>query len=140
MSSNTAGYSLWKVCYLQSQTCLWKKNFTLNRWPYSFVTYALLGSYTAQAELGDFNEHDHGTTVDYLRDLEFAPVPDEELLRRIHDQHKRHTYVEFCWQSLNIGLNFCLFIVDNHQMQLIYIFLKMLRNWQCMVLIFIQHK
>ncbi|CAF1071160.1 unnamed protein product [Adineta ricciae] len=74
------------------QLCLQiRQDILSGRLPCSFVTYALLGSYTAQAELGDFNEYDHGTTVDYLRDLPFAPVPDEELLRRIHDQHKRHT-------------------------------------------------
>lgn len=62
------------------------------RLPCSFVTYALLGSYTAQAELGDYNEMDHGLTCDYLKDLQFAPIQDEELLKRIHDQHKRHKY------------------------------------------------
>jgi hypothetical protein len=63
------------------------------RLPCSFVTYALLGSYTAQAELGDYSEYDHGTTFDYLKDLQFAPVQDDELLRRIYEQHKRHKYV-----------------------------------------------
>lgn len=67
--------------------------FVIKRLPCSFVTYALLGSYTAQAELGDYNDYEHGTTYDYLKDLQFAPVQDEELLRRIHEQHKRHKYV-----------------------------------------------
>lgn len=67
------------------------KTFVLEfRLPCSFVTYALLGSYTAQAELGDYNEFEHGTTADYLKELQFAPVQDEELLRRIFEQHKRH--------------------------------------------------
>lgn len=35
---------------------------------------------------------DHGLTCDYLKDLQFAPIQDEELLKRIHDQHKRHKY------------------------------------------------
>jgi len=60
--------------------------------PCSFVTYALLGSYTAQAELGDYSEFDHGTTPDYLKGLPFAPSEDYELLRRIFEQHKRHKY------------------------------------------------
>ena len=72
--------------------------FSLRRLPCSFVTYALLGSYTAQAELGDHNELDHGSTLDYLKDLNFAPIPDDELLRRIHEQHKRHKYV--CAQTI----------------------------------------
>jgi hypothetical protein len=66
---------------------------SLQRLPCSFVTYALLGSYSAQAELGDHNEIDHGTSFDYLKDLQFAPIQDDELLRRIHEQHKRHRYV-----------------------------------------------
>jgi len=49
-----------------------------------------LGSYTAQAELGDYSEYDHGPSYDYLKDLQFAPVQDDELLRRIYEQHKRH--------------------------------------------------
>lgn len=57
------------------------------------MTYALLGSYTAQAELGDHSEEDHGTSYEYLKQLQFAPVQDNELLRRIHEQHKRHKYV-----------------------------------------------
>lgn len=69
-----------------------RKSF-LRRLPCSFVTYALLGSYTAQAELGDYNEDEHGSSYDYLKDLQFAPVQDEELLRRIYEQHKRHKYV-----------------------------------------------
>ena len=63
---------------------------TFHRLPCSFVTYALLGSYTAQAELGDYDEIDHGVGFNYLRTLKFAPVQDDELLRRIHEQHKRH--------------------------------------------------
>ncbi|CAF3111867.1 unnamed protein product [Rotaria socialis] len=59
--------------------------------PCSFVTYALLGSYTAQAEFGDYDEFQHGPSHHYLEHLKFAPVePDSELLRRIHEQHKRH--------------------------------------------------
>ena len=57
------------------------------------MTYALLGSYTAQAELGDYNEFEHGTSYDYLKELQFAPMQDDELLKRIHDQHKRHKYL-----------------------------------------------
>jgi hypothetical protein len=64
--------------------------FVFIRLPCSFVTYALLGSYTAQAELGDYSEYDHGPSYHYLKDLQFAPIQDDELLRRIYEQHKRH--------------------------------------------------
>lgn len=54
-----------------------------------------MGSYTAQAELGDYNEYEHGTSYNYLTALEFAPQQDKVLLQRIHEQHKRHKYVLF---------------------------------------------
>jgi len=79
--------------------------FFLQRLPCSFITYALLGSYTAQAELGDYCETEHGLTVDYLRELQFAPEQDDELLKRIHEQHKRHKYMSM----REIYLLFCLF-------------------------------
>uniref|UniRef100_A0A3Q0T3J7 Erythrocyte membrane protein band 4.1 like 1 n=1 Tax=Amphilophus citrinellus TaxID=61819 RepID=A0A3Q0T3J7_AMPCI len=41
------------------------------RLPCSFVTHALLGSYTVQAELGDYDQDDHGS--DYVSDFRFAP-------------------------------------------------------------------
>ncbi|CAF0813088.1 unnamed protein product, partial [Didymodactylos carnosus] len=73
------------------QLCLQLRHDILSgKLPCSFVTYALLGSYTAQAELGDYSEFDHGQGYDYLRDLQFAPTQDDELLRRIAEQHKRH--------------------------------------------------
>ena len=89
MSSITSRYSFRKVSL---RLILIPINRFFFRLPCSFVTYALLGSYTAQAELGDHNEMDHGLTCDYLKDLQFAPMQDEELLKRIHDQHKRHKY------------------------------------------------
>ena len=89
----------------------------------------MLGSYTAQAELGDYNELDHGTTFDYLKELQFAPVQDEELLKRIHEQHKRHKYEAVCcfFRIINFILSLSLKEV-NHLMRLIYISLKMLKS------------
>ncbi|CAF0956710.1 unnamed protein product, partial [Didymodactylos carnosus] len=73
------------------QLCLQLRHDILSgKLPCSFVTYALLGSYTAQAELGDYSEFDHGQGYDYLRELQFAPTQNDELLRRIAEQHKRH--------------------------------------------------
>lgn len=71
---------------------LFANSCTSRRLPCSFITYALLGSYTAQAELGDYCESEHGTSIAYLKDLQFAPEQDEELLKRIHEQHQRHKY------------------------------------------------
>jgi band 4.1-like protein 1/2/3 len=66
-----------------------------------------LGSYTAQAELGDYNEFDYGTTHHYLKELRFAPVQDDELLQRIYEQHQRHKYITISniYQTIT-----CLFI------------------------------
>jgi hypothetical protein len=102
MPSITPWYYIWQVCEIIY--FLPENNFfsCLKRLPCSFVTYALLGSYTAQAELGDYNEYEHGQRLDYLNELKFAPVQDDtELLRRIHEQHKRHKYVWFNLVFLN---------------------------------------
>jgi erythrocyte membrane protein band 4.1 len=86
MSSITTRYSFWKV---NQSSQFFSYSFYL-RLPCSFITYALLGSYTAQAELGDYSELEHGITCDYLKELQFAPIQDDELLKRIHEQHQRH--------------------------------------------------
>jgi hypothetical protein len=47
------------------------------------VTHALLGAYLAQSELGDYDPVDHGLTIDYIREFDFAPNQSEDLLERI---------------------------------------------------------
>ncbi|XP_072769052.1 band 4.1-like protein 1 isoform X2 [Nerophis lumbriciformis] len=58
------------------------------RLPCSFVTHALLGSYTVQAELGDYEPEDHGP--DYVADFRFAPNQTRELEERVMELH--HNY------------------------------------------------
>uniref|UniRef100_A0A8C5BNK1 Si:dkey-178k16.1 n=1 Tax=Gadus morhua TaxID=8049 RepID=A0A8C5BNK1_GADMO len=58
------------------------------RLPCSFVTHALLGSYTVQAELGDYEADDHGP--DYVSDFRFAPNQTRELEERVMELH--HNY------------------------------------------------
>nr|XP_043879345.1 band 4.1-like protein 1 isoform X2 [Solea senegalensis] len=58
------------------------------RLPCSFVTHALLGSYTAQAELGDYDQEDHGS--DYVSDFRFAPNQTRELEERVMDLHRNY--------------------------------------------------
>ncbi|KAL5005287.1 hypothetical protein ScPMuIL_018743 [Solemya velum] len=73
------------------QLCLQvRKDMMTGRLPCSFVTFALLGSYTAQSELGDYDEAEFGLGTDYLREIEFAPKQDEELLEKIAELHKTH--------------------------------------------------
>ncbi len=55
------------------------------RLPCSFVTHALLGSYTVQAELGDFDQDDHSS--DYVSDFHFAPNQTRELEERVMELH-----------------------------------------------------
>ncbi|XP_025763280.1 band 4.1-like protein 1 isoform X8 [Oreochromis niloticus] len=58
------------------------------RLPCSFVTHALLGSYTVQAELGDYDQDDHGT--DYVSDFRFAPNQTRELEERVMELHRNY--------------------------------------------------
>nr|XP_020476146.1 uncharacterized protein LOC109971903 isoform X4 [Monopterus albus] len=58
------------------------------RLPCSFVTHALLGSYTVQAELGDYEPEEHGP--DYVSDFRFAPNQTRELEERVMELH--HNY------------------------------------------------
>ncbi|XP_024915078.1 band 4.1-like protein 1 isoform X1 [Cynoglossus semilaevis] len=58
------------------------------RLPCSFVTHALLGSYTVQAELGDYEPEEHGP--DYVSDFRFAPNQTRELEERVIELH--HNY------------------------------------------------
>ncbi|XP_047438600.1 band 4.1-like protein 1 isoform X8 [Mugil cephalus] len=58
------------------------------RLPCSFVTHALLGSYTVQAELGDYDQDDHGP--DYVSDFRFAPNQTRELEERVMELHRNY--------------------------------------------------
>ncbi|XP_029682454.1 protein 4.1-like isoform X7 [Takifugu rubripes] len=58
------------------------------RLPCSFVTHALLGSYTVQAELGDYDHDDHG--ADYVGDFRFAPNQTRELEERVMELHRNY--------------------------------------------------
>ncbi|XP_055364789.1 band 4.1-like protein 1 isoform X16 [Betta splendens] len=58
------------------------------RLPCSFVTHALLGSYTVQAELGDYDQDDHGS--DYISDFRFAPNQTRELEERVMELHRNY--------------------------------------------------
>lgn len=64
------------------------------RLPCSFVTHALLGSYTVQAELGDYDQDDHGT--DYVSDFRFAPNQTRDLEERVMELHRNYKYMTRC--------------------------------------------
>ncbi|XP_078094326.1 protein 4.1-like isoform X5 [Mustelus asterias] len=56
--------------------------------PCSFVTLALLGSYTVQSELGEYDPELHGT--DYVSEFKLAPNQTKELEEKIMELHKTH--------------------------------------------------
>lgn len=58
--------------------------------PCSWVTQALLGSFMVQAELGDYDEREHGISTEYLKEFEFVPSPTPQLLQKIAELHKTH--------------------------------------------------
>uniref|UniRef100_A0A8B9P5T4 Erythrocyte membrane protein band 4.1 like 3 n=1 Tax=Apteryx owenii TaxID=8824 RepID=A0A8B9P5T4_APTOW len=58
------------------------------RLPCSFVTLALLGSYTVQSELGDYDPDEYSS--DYVSEFRFAPNHTKELEDKVIELHKSH--------------------------------------------------
>ncbi|XP_069587213.1 band 4.1-like protein 3 isoform X22 [Ranitomeya imitator] len=58
------------------------------RLPCSFVTLALLGSYTVQSELGDYDPDEYGS--DYVSEFRFAPNQTKELEDKVVELHKSY--------------------------------------------------
>ncbi|XP_072008272.1 band 4.1-like protein 3 isoform X16 [Engystomops pustulosus] len=58
------------------------------RLPCSFVTLALLGSYTVQSELGDYDPEEYGS--DYVSEFRFAPNQTKELEDKVVELHKSY--------------------------------------------------
>ncbi|XP_039096354.1 band 4.1-like protein 2 isoform X4 [Hyaena hyaena] len=65
-----------------------RQDIASGRLPCSFVTHALLGSYTLQAELGDYDPEEHGSSD--LTDFQFAPTQTKELEEKVAELHKTH--------------------------------------------------
>ncbi|XP_058163433.1 band 4.1-like protein 2 isoform X10 [Dasypus novemcinctus] len=65
-----------------------RQDIISGRLPCSFVTHALLGSYTLQAELGDYDPEEHGSSD--LSDFQFAPTQTKELEEKVAELHKTH--------------------------------------------------
>ncbi|XP_002747002.4 band 4.1-like protein 2 isoform X5 [Callithrix jacchus] len=65
-----------------------RQDIASGRLPCSFVTHALLGSYTLQAELGDYDSEEHGS-ID-LSEFQFAPTQTKELEEKVAELHKTH--------------------------------------------------
>ncbi|XP_019714941.1 band 4.1-like protein 2 isoform X4 [Hippocampus comes] len=66
-----------------------REDVASGRLPCSFVTHALLGSYTLQAEFGDY-EPEQPRPLDYISQLSFAPNQSKEMEEKILELHKSH--------------------------------------------------
>lgn len=74
------------------------------RLPCSFVTLALLGSYTVQSELGDYDPDECGS--DYISEFRFAPNHTKELEDKVIELHKSHRLVTETLRSFFLSCAF----------------------------------
>lgn len=58
------------------------------RLPCSFATHTVLGSYTVQSELGDYDPDEYST--EYVSDFRFAPNQTKELEEKVMELHKTY--------------------------------------------------
>ncbi|XP_076408696.1 band 4.1-like protein 2 isoform X8 [Peromyscus maniculatus bairdii] len=65
-----------------------RQDIASGRLPCSFVTHALLGSYTLQAEHGDYDPEEYDSMD--LSDFQFAPSQTRELEEKVAELHKTH--------------------------------------------------
>ncbi|NXJ06467.1 EPB41 protein, partial [Odontophorus gujanensis] len=65
-----------------------RQDIITGRLPCSFATLALLGSYTVQSELGDYDPDLHST--DYISEFKLAPNQTKELEEKVMELHKTY--------------------------------------------------
>uniref|UniRef100_A0A3Q4HVF6 Erythrocyte membrane protein band 4.1 like 3 n=1 Tax=Neolamprologus brichardi TaxID=32507 RepID=A0A3Q4HVF6_NEOBR len=65
-----------------------RQDIVSGRLPCSFATHTILGSYTVQSELGDYDPDDCG--ADYISELCFAPNQTKEMEEKITELHKSY--------------------------------------------------
>jgi len=95
-----------------------RNNILAGQLPCSFVTLALLGSYTVQATVGNFDSSAHGPGTEYLRDFVFSMNQNEELLEKVanlHQTHKEQTPAEAEMHYLENAKKLAMYGVDLHE-------------------------
>ncbi|CAJ1081608.1 band 4.1-like protein 3a isoform X7 [Xyrichtys novacula] len=65
-----------------------RQDIVSGRLPCSFATHTVLGSYTIQSELGDYDPDECG--ADYVSELCFAPNQTKEMEEKIMELHRTH--------------------------------------------------
>ncbi|XP_061661351.1 protein 4.1-like isoform X3 [Syngnathoides biaculeatus] len=65
-----------------------REDVASGRLPCSFATHVVLGSYTVQSELGDYDADEYGS--DYVSELSLAPNQSKQMEEKIADLHKTY--------------------------------------------------